>query len=116
MDRVAQEAETTARQQVRGLPRDEADAAVRKAIVETIFRAQLVLRIIVRSHEVLEREGLVQAVLAAHLGMALLAEDNEKARRTLKVAEIRDLLLDRVTEVHAIEAARVAAERRYLDG
>jgi hypothetical protein len=116
MDRLAHEAEATARQQVRGLPRNEADAAVRKAIVETIFRAQLVLRINIRSHEVIEREGLVQAVLAAHLGMALMADDDEKEAPTLKVAEIRDLLLGRVTELHATEAARVAAEARYLDG
>jgi hypothetical protein len=33
----------------------------------------------------------------------------------LKVARTRNLLLDHVTEFHATEAARVAAEARYLD-
>jgi hypothetical protein len=88
----------------------------RKAIVETIIRAQLVLRINIRSHEVLEREALIQAAMSAHLGMAIMADDYQKETPTLKVAKIRDLLLDRVTELHATEAARVAAEARYLDG
>jgi hypothetical protein len=115
MDRLAHEAEANARQHVRGLPRNEADAVVRKAIVETIFRAQLILRINVRSHEVLGREVLVQAVLSAHLGLAIMADDDKKVAPTLKVAKIRDLLFDRVTELHATEAARVATEARYLD-
>ena len=45
LDRLAQAAKANATQLVRGRPREEADAAIRRAIVETVFRVQLVLRI-----------------------------------------------------------------------
>jgi len=116
LDRLAHEAETSARQQARGLPREEAQAAIRKAIVETVFRFQLVLRINILSHEFLDREGLIQAALSAHLALALDANDRPSERATLPIARFRDLLMGRVNELHAMEAARLEVERRYLDG
>jgi hypothetical protein len=51
----------------------DVDAAVPTALRETVFRFELVLRIIVTTHELLEREVLIEAALAAHL--ALLANE-----------------------------------------
>lgn len=68
------------------------------------------------SQEFLDREGLIQAALSAHLGLivGLPAEAGESA--TLRqLIEFRDLLLGRVTELHAFEAARSKVEARYLD-
>ena len=116
LDRLAHEAEASARQQSRGLPREEAHEAVRKAIVETVFRVQLVLRIITLAQEFLDRETLIQAALSAHLALALDADDRRSDRATLPIAKFRDLLIGRVNELHAIEAARLEVEGRYLDG
>ena len=116
LDRLAQEAQANARQQSRGLPRQEADAAIRTAIVETVFRVQLVLRIYILAQEFLDREALVQAALNAHLALALDADDRRSGRPTLPIARFRDLLIGRVNELHAMEAARLEVERRYLDG
>ena len=117
MDRLAHEAEASARQQVRGLARDEAEAAVRRAIVAALFRFQLVLRINVLAEEALDRELLIQGVLGAHLVLAIVAGDERPPKTaTLPLVQIRDLLLRRVTEFHAIEAARDSVESRYLDG
>jgi hypothetical protein len=116
LDRLAQEAKSNATQHVRGRPREEAEAAINRSIVETVFRFQLVLRINILSYEFLDREGLVQALLSAHLALAIEAEDRHPERPTLPIARFRDLLIGRVNELHAIETARLEVERRYLDG
>ena len=116
LDRLAHEAEATARQQARGRPREEADAVIRKAIVETVFRVQLVLQIYVLAQEFLDREGLIQAALSAYLALAIDADDRQSERATVPIARFRDLLIGRVNELHAMEAARLEVERRYLDG
>jgi hypothetical protein len=116
LDRLAHEAETSARQQARGLAREEAHAAVRKAIVETVFRVQLVLRICILVQEFLDREGLIQAALSAYLALAIDADDRHSERATLPILRFRDLLIGRVNELHALEAARLEVESRYLDG
>jgi hypothetical protein len=116
LDRLAHEAETSARQQARGLPREEAQALVRKAIVETVFRVQLVLQIYILAQEFLDREALIQAALSAQLALAIEADDRNSERATLPIARFRDLLIGRVSELHAMEAARLEVERRYLDG
>ena len=117
IDRLAHEAKASARQQVRGLARNEADTAIDRAIVAVVFRFQLVLRINVIAQEFLDREGLIQGFLAAHLALALVAgEERSRERATLSLVQIRDLLFGRVTELHAMQTAREAAEVRYLDG
>ena len=116
LDRLAKEAETSARQQARGLPREEAQAVVRKAIVETVFRVQLVLQIYIHAQEFLDREALIQAALSAYLALAIEADDRHSERATLPIARVRDLLIGRVNELHALEAARLEVEGRYLDG
>ena len=117
MDRLAHEAEDNARTQGRGKPRDELTTAVNRAIVETIFRAQLVLRINEVSQTLLDREGLVQAALSAHLGLVVdRPADGVEAKHLLGLGQIRGLLLGRVAELHAYETARTRVETRYLDG
>ena len=117
LDRLAQEAQESARQRSRGLPSGDAEAAVRSAIVETVLRALLVLRINVLSQEVLEREVLVHAALGAYLGLAVDGpRDRLRHQGLLGLVGRRDVLLGRVTELHALETARAAVEARYLDG
>jgi hypothetical protein len=116
LDCLAHEAEAAARQQTRGLPREEAQAAIRQAIVGTVFRVQLVLQIYILAQEFLDREALIQAALSAHLALAIEADDRHSERATLPIAKCRDLLVGRVSELHAMEAARLEVERRYLNG
>jgi len=116
LDGLANEAEATARQQTRGLSREEARAAIRKAVVDTVFRVLLVIRLSVLTQEFLDREGLIQAALSAHLALAIDADDRHAEKSTLPIARFRDLLIGRVSELHALEAARLEVERRYLDG
>jgi choline dehydrogenase-like flavoprotein len=117
MDRLAREASESARTRGRGVARDELTAIVNRAIVETIFRAQLVLRINEGSHAFLDREGLIQAALSAYLGLVVdRPTDRAETKHVLGLCQIRDLLLGRVTELHAHETARAKVEARYLDG
>jgi hypothetical protein len=116
MDRLAHEAEANASAQTRGLARDEARTAIRSAIVATLFRYLLVLQVNVLAHEFLDREGLVQAALSAYLAMAISADKADARAPAISLAQIRNALFARVSELHALEAARAAAEARYLDG
>ena len=95
------------------------DAAIRSALRETVFRFDLVMRILVTTHELLEREALIDAALSAHL--ALLTSEGRAARRRdatypERFARLRDLLLFRVAELRAAQEARSAVETRYLAG
>ena len=117
MDRLAREAEACAQIRTRGQPRAESEAAVRRSIIAALFRVQLILRINALSAECLEREALVQAALGAHLGLALRqSTGRDGADRLHRLVQYRDLLLGRVTELHAFETARATVEARYLDG
>jgi hypothetical protein len=117
LDRLAQAAKANATQQARGLPREEADAAINRAIVATVFRFQLVLRINTLGQDFLDRELLVQAALGAYLALATSDGAETSARASfIKPLEMRDLLFARVNELHALEAAREAVEAKYLDG
>ena len=118
MDRLARQAAAGARAGLRGQRPEVVDAAVRRAVRETIFRFELVLRINVVTHEMLDREMLIDALLASQLALLSIDEPNE--RRTNPpgrptVAACRDLLGDRVIELRAVEEARSTVEGRYLD-
>ena len=116
MDRLAREAQASAQLRNQKLPREQAERAVRHAIVGTVFRVQLVLRINVVAQEALDREVLVQAALSAYLGLAIAPSDEKRMDKgPIGVASIRDVAFARVNELHAMEAARVAVEERYLD-
>jgi hypothetical protein len=117
MDRLGREAQESARIRTRGRPRAEIDKAVRRSVVETLFRGLLVLEINVRTQHLLDREGLIYLVLVSQVGIALEVADARLKGTVLKrLVTSRDLLLARVTELHAFEAAREQVEARYLDG
>jgi len=117
LDRLVQEAETNARRQGRGQPRDQLETTVRKALVETIFRYQLVLRINALSQEAIDKEILVHGALTAHVGLAIAdGKADTEGPPLARLVKLRDLLFGRVDELHAIDAAREAVEARYLDG
>ena len=117
LDRLAREAASGARASLRGKRPEVVDAAVRTALRETVFRFDLVLRILVTTHGLLEREGLIQAALSAHLAL-LTTEGREKRRRDTtyleRVATLRGPLLFRLAELQAAQEARASVEARYL--
>jgi len=119
LDRLAREAARGARASLRGKRFEIVEAAVRAALRETVFRFDLVLRILVTTHELLEREGLIQAALSAHLAL-LTTEGREKRRRDTtyleRFATLRGLLLFRIAELRASQEARAFVEGRYLAG
>ena len=119
LDRLAHEAVSGVRASLRGKRPEVVDAAIRSALRETVFRFDLVMRILVTTHELLEREGLIDAVLSAHV--ALLTSESRAARRRdatyrERFAALRGLLLFRVAELQAAQDARAVVEERYLAG
>jgi hypothetical protein len=119
LDRLAHEAANGARASLRGKRPEIVDAAIRSALRETVFRFDLVMRILVTTHELLEREGLIEAALSAHL--ALLTSEGRAARRRdatypERFATLRGLLLFRMAELRAAQEARAIVEARYLAG
>jgi hypothetical protein len=119
LDRLAHEAVSGARASLRGKRPEIVDAAVRTALRETVFRFDLVMRILVTTHDLLEREGLIEAVLSAHLAL-LTTEGRAERRRDAsyleRFATLRGILLLRVAELRAAQEARSAVEERYLAG
>jgi hypothetical protein len=119
LDRLAREAVQTARVATRGKRPELVDASVRSALRETVFRFELVMRINVTTHELLDREELIAALFASQLAMLLgeapgkhVADDSHRSRLEL----CRRLTLLRVDELLATKEARSSVEARYLDG
>jgi len=117
LDRLAREAVHGARATLRGKRAEVVDAAVRSVLRETVFRFELVMRINVTAHELLEREGLSDAALSANLGLAF-KEDERPAdpKRLEHLGRLRDLIVIRVSELRATAQARTIASERYLQG
>ena len=67
LDRLAREARSGVRVSLRGKRPEILDAAIASALRETIFRFDLVLRILVTTHDLLDREGLIEATLSLSL-------------------------------------------------
>jgi hypothetical protein len=119
LDRLAREAASGVRVSLRGKRPEVVGAAVASALRETVFRFDLVMRILVTTHDLLEREGLIEAALSAHL--ALLTTEARATRRRdtsypERFATLRGLLLFRMAELRAAQEAREAVEARYLAG
>lgn len=118
IDRLARAAAQGVRASLRGKRPEAIDAAVRTALRETVFRFELVMRINVTTHELLERQALVELASAAHLGM-LASEDRNDGRadraRGSRLGSCRDLVVAQATELHAASEARSIVEDRYLD-
>jgi hypothetical protein len=119
LDRLAGEAEQGARAAMRGKRSEVIDAAARSALRETLFRFELVMRINVTAHDLLDREFLIEAAVSAHI--ALLVAEDRKTRRAdptyaKHFASQRDLLTHRLSELRAQTKARAIVQERYLDG
>jgi hypothetical protein len=119
LDRLAHEAVSGVRASLRGKRPEVVDAAIRSALRETVFRFELVMRILLITHDLLERETPIDAALSAHL--ALLTSEGRAARRRdttypQRFATLRGLLLFRVAELRAAQEARAIVEARYLAG
>jgi hypothetical protein len=119
LDQLARAAANGARAGLKGKPHEEVGKAVDTATRETVFRFELVLRINVISHELIERELLLDAVFSAQL--ALLTTESRAARRRdptylERFAQLRGLILLRLSELRAAQEARLAVEERYLAG
>jgi hypothetical protein len=91
------------------------EAAVRSALRETVFRYELVLRINVVAHDLVDREGLIDAALSAQVALVTSRETREP-KDIEWLGQLRDLLLSRVDELGAVQEARTLVEERYLDG
>jgi hypothetical protein len=116
LDRLAREAVQGARTAMRGKRPEVVDAAVRSALRETVFRFELVMRINVTAHELLDREALIDAALSANLCLAFGGDQQADPKRVEHLATLRDLICVRVDELLASGEARTLVENRYLDG
>jgi hypothetical protein len=117
MDRLCREAKESATTRSRGRPSAEIDKAIRRSLVETLFRGQLVLGINVRSQDFLDREGLIYGALVSQVAIAAATPDAPvEAAPLARLVQARDLLIGRVTELRAFEVSRTRVEARYLDG
>jgi hypothetical protein len=114
LDRLAGQARQAAITATRRRPRHESEAAVRKAIVGTVFRFELVLRLNVVAHDLLDREALIHGTLS--MAAALAMEGASERRGLMSLATCRDLLFARVSEQLAHEAARADVAGKYLRG
>jgi hypothetical protein len=119
LDRLAREAASGARASLRGKRSEIVDATIRSALRETVFRFDLVMRILVTTHDLLEREGLIDAALCAHLAL-LTTAGRERRRRDSsypeRFATLRGLLLFRVAELRAAQQACAHVEQSFLAG
>jgi hypothetical protein len=117
LDRLAHEAAAGARSAMKGKRPELVDAAVRSALRETVFRFELVMRINVTAHELLEREALIDAALSANLALAF-RDDEQRAdpKRLEHLGRLRDLIVIRISELRATAQARTIASERYLQG
>lgn len=117
VNRLCREAERAARSTDRSRNTEQIERAVRKARRETVFRFELILRINVTAHEILEKEEMLQVAAVAVL--ALLGGEGEEAsggaRHHETLAQVLGLLLSRVAELEAAGQARTQAEQQYLD-
>jgi hypothetical protein len=115
LDRLAREAIHGARTTSRGKRPELVDAAVRNALRETVFRFELVMKINVTTHDLLDREFLLEAVFAGQMAM-LLNDHGADESHLHRLAQCRDLTLQRVDELLATQEARSTVEARYLEG
>jgi hypothetical protein len=119
IDRLCRDTDATVRASLHGKRPEVVHAAVRNALLQTVFRYELVLRIYVAARELLDRQVLLEALFACQL--ALLVWD-ESAQRTAddshlgRLRQCRDLTALQVRELLAAQEARVAVEARYLQG
>lgn len=103
INRLARDAAGAIRTSLRGKPAEVVHAAVLKALRETIFRFDLVMRINVTAHELIEREALLYLVFAGQI--AILVSDGRTERLVdpvylRRMAECRELAFGRGGRAH----------------
>jgi hypothetical protein len=119
LDRLAREAASGVRASLRGKRPEVVGPAIRSALRETVFRFDLVMRILMTTHDLLEREGLIATALSAHLALMTSVGRAQRRRDPTyqeRFATRRDLLTFRVGELRAAQEARATVEARYLAG
>ena len=112
LDRLAIHGARTA---MRGKRPELVESAVRSALRETVFRYELVLRINVTAHDLVDREGLIDAALSAQVAL-VTSQERREPKDIGWLGQLRDLLLYRVSELRAAQDARSLVEVHYLDG
>jgi len=104
----------------RGRSRDDRADERQRALRQVLFLFHLILRTIVFTQETLDREGLIWALLSAHLGLAAI--DTEDGKRSAvpshahRLESIRTMAVARLAEWRALETSRSRVEAKYLDG
>lgn len=119
INRLARGAAEAARKDAGRAAANIVDSAVRTALRATVFRFELVMRINVVAHEMIDREVLVYAALAGQLAMLVSDDRAERLKDPVylrRIAQCRDVTMQRVDELLAEEEARSTAENRYLGG
>jgi hypothetical protein len=115
LDRLAREAVHGVRTAMHGKRPELVEPAVRSALREAIFRYELVMRINLVAHDLVDREGLIDAALSAQVALVANKEKREKTDVDW-LGQLRDLLVSRVKELLAAQEARTLVQERYLDG
>src|SRR5665811_2095955 len=90
---------------------------VRSSAASDVYKRQL--RITVVSHELLDREVLVDAALAGQLAAMTSMDETERHQEPAygrRMASVRDLALAKVDELRLAQQAREQVEARYLGG
>jgi hypothetical protein len=115
LDRLAREAVHGARTAMRGKRPELIEPAVRTALRETLFRYELVMRINVTAHDLVDREGLIDAALSAQVAL-VTSQERREPKDIGWLGQLRDLLVSRVDELHAAREAQTLVQERCLDG
>ena len=119
LDQLARAAHDGTMTRMKGKPADEVRTAVNTAVRETIFRFELVLRIINVTGERLVRQMLLTTACSAQLALLVATHsDPDQADPPYldQLTGLRDLIVGQVDDLLAAGAARDAVERRYLGG
>jgi hypothetical protein len=111
----ARDAARSVRTAMRGKRPKLVDPAVRAAMRETVFRLELVMRINVIAHELVDRATPIDAALAAHLAL-VAREAVGAAAGAQRLSRVVDMVAARQGELQAAADTRSLVAERYLDG
>jgi hypothetical protein len=119
LDRLVHETIAWVEATKRGHTRDDGDDERQRALRQVLFLFHLILRTIVVAQESLDREGLLEALLSAHLGLATIdVEDGKRSAvptHAWRLNAVRTSVLSRVSELQAMALARSRVEATYFD-
>jgi hypothetical protein len=126
LSRIGSEVEASVRAASKGLPRDEVEQAVRRAVGDGVFRYILFLRLNTSALEIADHEGLRASAVFYWMGCLLggpreadlaPAEWQEHQTEQATCRELwRSVVASLLVTVMVEEDARAALEARYLGG